>query len=80
MVQFTGVKRRRAGSIAATRLSNRHLVWFSTGTFCLNAWKLLLSRMPQNLQQHHPCMAAAAVFCSLVCIRQIIPQDAIAAS
>jgi hypothetical protein len=38
--------------IAATRLANFHLVWLSTGTFCLNVWKLLLSRMPQNVQQH----------------------------
>jgi hypothetical protein len=34
--------------IAATRLANLHLVWFSTGTFCLNVWKLLSSSMPQG--------------------------------
>jgi hypothetical protein len=29
---------RRARPIAATRLANFHLVWFSTGTICLNVW------------------------------------------
>jgi hypothetical protein len=29
--------------------------------------------MPQNVQQHHLCMAVADVFSSLICIRQIKP-------
>jgi hypothetical protein len=33
-------------------LANFHLAWFSTGTFCLNVWKLLLSSIPRNVQQH----------------------------
>jgi len=36
--------------------------------------------MPQNLQQHHPCMAVADVFSSLICIRQSTPPDAISHS
>jgi hypothetical protein len=36
--------------------------------------------MPQNVQQHHPCMAVADVFSSLICIRQITPLDAIVIS
>jgi len=46
----------------------------STGTFCLNVWKLFLSSM-QNVQQHQPCMAVADAFSSLICIRQIIWKD-----
>ena len=33
--------------------------------------------MPQNVQQHHPCMAVADVFSSLNGIRQITALDAI---
>jgi hypothetical protein len=36
--------------------------------------------MPQNVQQHHPCMAVADVFSSVICIRQITPLDAIVIS
>jgi hypothetical protein len=62
---------RRARPIAATRLANFHLVWISTGTFCLNVGEWLLSRMPQNVQSHHPRMVAAEVFSSPIRIRKI---------
>ncbi|WP_215410277.1 hypothetical protein [Janthinobacterium sp. JC611] len=35
--------------IAAIKLPNLHLAWFSTGTFCLNVWKLFSSSMHRKV-------------------------------
>lgn len=47
------------------QIGKSSLVWLSTGAICLNVWRLLFSRMLQNVQHHHPCMAVADMFSSL---------------